>query len=106
MSAYTSLDSAIATGPGEDRRLLKATAHHTMAVTLTGQPTTVEVVIEGSHTGYDWFPMGTLQCALIGGLKTLPATTHLVTYIRANLTRLEGGDSPTVTATIASADDE
>ena len=104
MSAFVSLDGARETGPGQERQLQATTAHHTLAVTLTGEPLNCEVVLEGSHDGYGWFLMGTLQMALIGGLKTTQPTSSLFNHVRANLTVLEGGTNPTVTASIASAD--
>lgn len=104
MSAFASLEGTSELGPGTERQLLIATAHHTMAVTLTGEPTNCEVALEGSHDGYAWFPLGTLQCALTGGIKTTQPTAHLFTHVRANLLTLTGGTSPTVTASIASAD--
>lgn len=104
MSAFVSLDGARETGPGQERQLPVSTAHHTMAVSLTGEPLNCVVVLEGSHDGYRWFPIGTQQMHLIGGIKTVPPTAHLFNHIRANLTELEGGDNPTVTASIASAD--
>lgn len=105
MSAYTSLDQATGLGAGEMRQLFQPTAHHTIAVFLTGEPTGCVVVLEGSHDGYHWFPMGRVQCELVGGVKTLLPTSDLALWVRANLIELTGGDSPTVTATIASADD-
>ncbi len=104
MSAFVSLDGARDLGPGQERQLQATTAHHTMAVTLTGEPLNCEVTLEGSHDGYGWFPIGTLQLALTGGLKTTQSTGALFNHVRANLTKLEGGNSPTVTASIASAD--
>ena len=104
MSAFVSLDGATALGPGQERQLQSTTAHHTLAVTITGDPLSCEVVLEGSHDGYGWFPMGTLQMALTGGLKTTQPTAHLFNHVRANLTVLEGGNNPTVTASIASED--
>jgi hypothetical protein len=105
MSAYTSLTQATTLGPGESRQLVKPTAHHTIAVFLTGEPASCVVTIEGSHDGYHWWTMGNVQCALVGGVRTLLPTADLALWVRANLIELGNGDSPTVTVTIASADD-
>jgi hypothetical protein len=104
MSAFVSLDGATALGPGQERQLQMTTAHHTMAVSLTGEPTNCVVILEGSHDGYIWFPIGTQQLYLAGGVKTVPPTAHLFNHVRANLMELEGGVYPTVTVSIASAD--
>jgi hypothetical protein len=77
-----------------------------MAVILTGNGT-MTAVLEGSHDGYDWFPMGTQQ---VNGespvaLKTTPPGTHLVTWVRASLVDLIGDPNTTAAASIASADD-
>lgn len=104
MSAFVSLDGATALGAGEYRQLPVATAHYTLAVSLKGEPTNCVVVLEGSHDGYAWFPIGTLQMSLTGGIMTTPPTAHLFNWIRANLTEMEGGTSPSVVASIASAD--
>jgi hypothetical protein len=104
MSAFVSLDGATTLGPGQERQLQMTTAHHTMAISLTGEPTNCVVILEGSHDGYNWFPMGTQQLYLIGGVKTVQPGTHLFNHVRANLTELDGGTNPTVTVSIASAD--
>ena len=103
MSAFVTLDGATAVGAGEYRQLPIATAHYTLAATLTGEPTNCVLVLEGSHDGYAWYPIGTLQMALVGGIMTTPPTAHLFNWIRANLTQLDGGTNPAVTASIAYA---
>lgn len=108
MSAFTSLEEATEPMDGLDRRLQKTTAHHTMAVWTTGNPSNVVVVLEGSHDSYNWFPLGTLNLGGGGdmnGLKTTQPTAHLASWVRTRLALLEGGTSPTVSASIASLDD-
>lgn len=102
-ASFVSLDGATAIGAGEYRQLPIATAHYTLAVMLTGEPVNCTVVLEGSHDGYAWYPIGTLQMALTGGIMTTPPTAHLFNWIRANMTNLEGGTDPKVTASIAYA---
>lgn len=104
MSAFTSLESASETGPGEYRQLQRATAHHTMFVFVEGAPTQVVVRLEGSHDGFRWTSIGVLQAAE-DGIKTIPPTTHLVTYVRAYLVLVQGDPDAKVSASIASADD-
>ena len=106
MSAFKSFDGLSEPGPGSSRQLAYATGYHTMAVKLTGTGT-MTAVLEGSHDGYDWFPMGSQQ---VNGespvaLKTTPPGAHLVTWIRASLTELTGDPNATAAASIASADD-
>lgn len=104
MSAFTSIDSA--TGPldGDARQLAKATAHHTMIVTIDGTVTTVKAYLEGSHDGARWTPISTYQSPQSGMCITQP-TAALMTYIRCRLVTLIGPDNPTFSASIASADD-
>lgn len=104
MGSFTSLHSASESGAGESRQLLKATAHHTMMVTLTGDVTNCVVVLEGSHDGTQWVPMQTHQ-AIQNGMVTTNPNAHLVTRVRAYLVALTGGDDAAVNASIASADD-
>lgn len=104
MSSFTSLYSATEGGPGVERQLMKATAHHTMIVDVDGTPTNVAVSLEGSHDGFLWTTIAVFQ-ATEGGIRTTAPTTHLVTYVRANLLLVTGDPSATVTVTIASADD-
>lgn len=104
MSAFTSIESTSVEGPGEYRQLQKATAHHTMFVFVDGSPTSVLVVLEGSHDGFRWMSIGSQQAAE-DGIRTTPATTHLVTYIRARLVLIQGDPDAKVSVSIASADD-
>jgi hypothetical protein len=103
MGSFTSLESASAVGPGESRQLQKATAHHTMIVSIDGTPTNVVVTLEGSHDGFRWVPIATHQ-AQEDGIRTTPPTTHLVTFVRANLVAISGDNAAKVSASIASAD--
>jgi hypothetical protein len=106
MSAFKSFDGMSEPGPGNSRQLAYATSHHTMAVMLTGSGTAT-AILEGSHDGYAWFPMGAQQ---VNGespvaLKTTPPGAHLVTWVRASLAELTGDQNTTAAASIASADD-
>jgi hypothetical protein len=112
MSSYTSLDSVTEPVEGQERQLRKATAHHTMMVTVEGTPMDCRVVLEGAHNSDGhWTVLGNVQSA-IGGLVTTNPTTHLVTWVRARVDDLtlrlnEYGepDPAYVTVSIASADD-
>lgn len=101
MTAFTSLESASSPGPGESAQLQRATAHHTMIVTVDGVASNVVVVLEGSHDGFRWVPIAVHQ-AQEDGVRTTPPTTHLVTYVRAYLEVLSGDAK--ISASIASAD--
>ena len=105
---FTSLDAAAATGAGASRDLEALSGHHTMVVSSTGSPSSVSVILEGSHDGSVWVQLGTAVGAG-PSVRTVPGDgvlEHLVRFVRANLVTLSGGSSPTVTATIASDIDE
>lgn len=97
---FTSLNAATAVGAGSSRDLEGSFTNHTMVVTATGNPTQVTVALEGSLDGSNWLAIG-------GGVNCVPplaiGNSRTVRYVRANLTALVGGTSPTVTAIIASA---
>lgn len=97
---FTSLDAATATGPGAAKDLEGVFSTHTICVTTTGSPSSMNVVIERSHDGVNWFSTGSPNIS--AGPTMATVDTHLVRYVRANLTSLSGGSAPTVTATIAS----
>lgn len=112
MSSFTSLDSVSSPTEGIDRQLRKATAHHTLIVSVEGDVTNCRVVLEGAHNSDGhWTALGNVQSAL-GGVVTTNPTTHLVTWVRARLVELDVRPGPDnepgvayVTASIASADD-
>ena len=64
------------------------------------------VVLEGSHDGSAWLSLGQVSGSSAGPVSVTAPTSDipgtLVRYVRANLTALTGGSTPTVTATIAS----
>ncbi|HZP55041.1 hypothetical protein [Actinocrinis sp.] len=97
----TSLNAATATGPGAVIDLGVVRSSHTLQTTVTGSPTGVTVNLEGSLTATGpWTTLAT-STSTTGDVQT--ATGKAVRYVRANLTVLTAGTSPTVTALIASA---
>lgn len=95
---FVSLNAATATGAGASRDLEGVYTRHTLAVSVTGGPESLQVRLEGSHDGINWHVLsGTFAST---GFYT--ADSHLVRYVRANFISISGGSSPTVTATIAS----
>lgn len=72
-----------------------------MIVSVTGIPTSVVVVLQGSHDGLTWTDIGSVNSAS-GGLVNTSSDGALVSWIRADLRTLVGNG--TVTATIASDD--
>ena len=74
-----------------------------MIVTLTGTPTSVVTVLQGSHDGIHWVDVGRVQSTSDGILNT-DANGTLVSWIRADLRELVSFGPATVTASIASAD--
>jgi hypothetical protein len=106
---FTSLNAATATGPGASRDLETVGGYHGMIAWSTGSPATAQVTLEGSHDGSNWVILGTGVNATGGPASLIVPSSStpgnpglLVRYVRANLTSLSGGSSPTVTATIAS----
>lgn len=100
MLPFTSLNAATTTGAGASKDLEEVLATHLAIVEITGNPSSVTIVLEGSHDGSRWVYLG--QVANFNGVTAI-AGAGAVRHIRANLTTLTGGTSPTVTATIASA---
>lgn len=102
---FTSLNAATTTGAGSSRDLGELADHHTMLFTVTGGASWT-IVLEGSHDDTHWLSLGQGSGSSAGPIEvTVPTTAlpgTLVRYVRANLTALTGGSSPTVTATIAS----
>jgi hypothetical protein len=102
---FMSLNAATTTGAGGSRDLEGVADHHTMVITKTGGGG-VHVNLEGSHDGVNWVSLGA------GGfgnpsadgsvINSVFADGHLVRHVRANLTDIYSGTSPTVTVTIAS----
>jgi hypothetical protein len=101
MSSFASLDAVTVAGPGLDLRLARATARHTMIVTVAGAPRECAVMLQGSHDGYVWTDIGNVQ-STSGGMISTGADGALVSHVRADLRTLTG--SGTVTASIASDD--
>lgn len=68
--------------------------NHTVAVIVTGSPSSCTVALEGSLDAINWFSLsGDITC-------TASSMTHVVfrpvVYMRANLSVFSGGSSPTV----------
>jgi hypothetical protein len=101
MGTTTSLSGSASVGPGIEKHLAKTTARFTMIVTLTGNPISCSVVLQGSHDGVAWVDIGNVQTTT-GGVITTGSDSALVSYVRADLRSLVG--SASVTATIASDD--
>lgn len=106
---FESLAAANSTGPGASHDLGELAEHHTMFVTTTGGATWA-LALEGSHDDTNWLSLGQVSGSSAGPVQVTTPTTDvpgiLVRYVRANLTTLTGGSSPTVTATIASDTEE
>ena len=101
----TLLAAVTSTGAGTKQTITKgreeAVTSHTLQVDITGAPTAVSVSLEGSVDGTTFSDMGTHEFTA----DELTATTALfhvvnraVPVVRANLTVLTGGATPTVTA--------
>ena len=101
---FVSLNAATATGAGDSRDLEGSFDHHTLIVSSTGGAS-INVALEGSHDGTTWVTLANAASGQVTVPNSGAATGPLIRYVRANLTMLSGGSSPTVTATIASETD-
>lgn len=100
MLPFTSLAAVTADANGTSKDLEATSGLHTMLVTVTGSPSSGQIILEGSHDGSTWFGFGSSSNPIY---PTVTANVAL-RYVRARLFGLGGGASPTVTATIASAE--
>lgn len=100
MAARKVLDGA--TGTGVSTRTANGLASdQSVQVNITGGPTAVTVVIEGSLDGVNWEAIGTIAFSageLAQGFAFLSIVGKPRDHIRHNLTVLTGGSSPTVTS--------
>jgi hypothetical protein len=94
-TAMQSLSSVTVTGPGTSFNLTNARANLGLQVACTGSPTTVLINLEGSLEGTHWFTLA--HSSNISG-EIVFASNVPVIWLRANLTTLTGGSSPTVSA--------
>jgi len=96
-----SLSAATATGPGTLVDLGVVRSSHTMQTAVTGGPSAVTVLLEGSLAAAGpWVTLAT-STATAGDVQTVAGKA--VRFVRANLTVLTGGTAPAVTALVASA---
>lgn len=102
MLPFTTLSGATSAGVGVARDLEGTFGTHHCEVFYTGAPSSIAVDLEGSHDGANWFRLVTLSGVTTGRMRGV-STSLLARFVRANITDLTGGSSPTVTATIASA---
>lgn len=73
---------------------------HTAVAVLTGSPSSYSVSVYGSLDGANWYSFGSISS---GNPGTLHVTSKVARYVRADVTALSGGTSPTVTVDIAGA---
>jgi hypothetical protein len=71
----------------------------TVAVTVTGAPSGCAVQLQGSLDGTNWYSLGAAT-SNTSGTAAVSVANSPARYVRANLTTLTGGTSPTVTALI------
>jgi hypothetical protein len=99
VNPHKSLDAVTATGAGTVLDLHEVKTNHTLQVIVTGGPASLNVDLEGSLDGAAFVALASVS-AVGGGLATTSGGP--IRYLRAKLTALSGGSSPTVTAWIAS----
>lgn len=95
----TLLSAATATGTGDGVEVPNR-SKHSVQVTITGGPTTVVVAFEGSLDGSTWaaYATHTMSAAeLAASAAIFSVVNKPAGWVRANVTTLSGGTSPTVT---------
>lgn len=94
-----SIKAATTLGPGVSLRFDIPRWFLGIFITATGSPTTVDGSLEGSIDGVTWFQLSnaSLTSPAIG------VSGPPVLFLRANVTNIVGGTSPTVTAWISAA---
>lgn len=96
----TMLNAAVATGEGGALSQQRLISDSSYTIGITGAPSAVTVDIEGSFDGETFFQIAQ-HVMTAGELTATKAMFHIagkpVMFIRANLTTLTGGTSPTVT---------
>jgi len=99
----TSLDAATAIGAGSSIEFDLPRTNIAMIVVATGSPSSWQVALQGTIDGITWANLAA-PVMLSGNDFALVHGIGPVMAVRANLQALEGGSSPTVTATIAAAE--
>ena len=94
-----SLDAATAAGAGAELMFDVPRAPNVMQFQVTGSPTGFSCFLEGTLDGTNW-----LSLSGSGDPTQFIVSTIPVIGIRANVHQLDGGSSPTVTATIGTKD--
>lgn len=89
------MDAATTVGPGSVVVFDVPRSPINMYMTVTGSPTGFACALEGSLDGVNWTEL------VRGGTNSpIVVTTDLALMARANIIQMDGGTSPTVTATI------
>lgn len=94
------LDAVTATGAGSSWQVRSGATEHTLQLTCTGSPTSVAVIFEGSLDGSTWFPLAVHiwdSTEIANQAAMFHISSKFITYMRANVTTLTGGTSPTLT---------
>jgi len=95
-------NAALAVGTTTDRDFnisgaLQAFEDFTVAVTTTGTPDSYSVQVEGSIDGVNFYLIGAPVTQ--DGIYAISTSGVYVRYIRANITEVSGGTTPTITMT-------
>lgn len=93
-----SLVAATAVGAGGSYDLSGCYSKFTLQTVVSGAPTTVSVVLEGSLDGTNWTTLAT-SSSTTGDQQSVADKPQA--YVRARVATLTGGTSPAVSAFIA-----
>jgi len=92
--------NAVTTTGASPRWKASGSITHTVQIDITGSPTAVTVDLEGSLNDVTYFTLAShsmTSSELSGSAAMFHVETKRVEYIKANVTTLTGGSSPTVT---------
>ena len=102
MAAVTTLLNAVtSTGVGPAKEFKRLIDKHVVQVDITGAPSAVTVLLEGSIDGTTFGIVGThvfTAADLTNTTAIFFDSDNILLHVRVNLTVLTGGTTPTVTA--------
>jgi len=101
IAVFTSCNAVTVTGACTSAQVSNIASRITYSVVVTGAPTAVTLVVEGSIDNTSWFTLDT-------STTTTSEMRHIankgVHYLRGNLTTLTGGTAPTVTVKLSAGE--
>lgn len=91
------LDAVTSTGAGSSFDLETLANQFGIQVVVTGSPSSVDVALQGSMDGTNWYSLISRSAPNSGAEGTNASPQVAARYVRGYLSGLNGGTSPTVT---------